>query len=261
MATRNLSTLRRNLLPISGFRDPASLTNLLAWYDFSDTSRMFTSNAGTGAVTSGSAVGYVTDRSGNGWHLTQATANNRPTFTGTIGGVNCLQFDGTNDSLATSSAWPLSGDATWTLFAVYNRTSATLGGLFSWGAGSFGTATLRTINTCLFQLGSGTSNTNYSLNVESTGTSYALCAQKPTGLANWIRLYRNGPVAALIGSNAGVFATSIATGAFSAGYSVNLNNYFAGQIGEFIFYNRELTTAERASVFGYLGAKWGITIT
>lgn len=48
---------------------PASLPNLLCWYDFSD--------AGNTTVVSG-AFSAVTDKSGNGYNLSQGTSGNRP---------------------------------------------------------------------------------------------------------------------------------------------------------------------------------------
>jgi len=79
----------------SGGFDPRSIAALAAWYDASDSSTIT-------AVSGGVSVWL--DKSGNSRTLYQGTANNRPiTGTRTIGGLNGLDFDGTNDSL-------LSGD-------------------------------------------------------------------------------------------------------------------------------------------------------
>ena len=252
-----------NLLPLSGFRDPLSLPNLLSWHDFSDAARMFTSNAGTGAVSSGSTVGYVTDKSGNGWHLTQGTANNRPTFTGSIGGVACLQFDGSNDALLSSSSWPLTGDATWTMFAVYNRSSATLGSVLSWGGSVNAAFFYRTAETCRATFGLGSQQQVMPLTLESTGTSYVLSLAKIPGPAVWSRPHRNGVRCELQpagGLSLGI--PNITSGALAVGqFPFSGSAFFSGQIGEVIFYSRELSAAERVSVTAWLGGKWGITIS
>lgn len=74
-----------------------------AWYDPSDLTTMFQDTAGTTPVTDvGQAVARINDKSGNGNHATQATLANRPTFQ-IENGCSYLQFDGSNDSLATSS--------------------------------------------------------------------------------------------------------------------------------------------------------------
>jgi hypothetical protein len=51
-----------------------------AWYDPSDTSTLYSSEAGTGAVAVGGTVGFMRDKSGNGNHLIQGTAGLRPTL-------------------------------------------------------------------------------------------------------------------------------------------------------------------------------------
>jgi hypothetical protein len=70
-----------------------------AWYDFTDTATLFQDAARTTPVTaSGQAVGGVTDKSGKGNHLTQATSSRWPVYT-VSGGLSFLQFDGADDYL------------------------------------------------------------------------------------------------------------------------------------------------------------------
>lgn len=85
----------RLLRPIATGFNPRSIPQLTAWWDASDTA---TITAVSGAVS------VWADKSGNGRTLYQGTAANRPaTGTRTIGGLNALDFDGSNDAL-------LSGD-------------------------------------------------------------------------------------------------------------------------------------------------------
>lgn len=65
---------------------PASLPNLVAWYDASDAASI---------TSSGGAVSQWNDKSGNGHHLTQSTSNLKPTTgTRTLNGLNVIDFDG-----------------------------------------------------------------------------------------------------------------------------------------------------------------------
>jgi hypothetical protein len=77
-----------------------------AWYDPSDLSTMFQNSDGTVAVTTdGDPVGYIADKSGNGFHATQSSSAARPTYK-TSGGLHWLDFDGTDDSLSTGTITP-----------------------------------------------------------------------------------------------------------------------------------------------------------
>lgn len=70
-----------------------------AWYDPSDLSTLWKDTAGTTPVTTdGDAVARVDDKSGNGYHLLQGTAGNRPLYK-TSGGLHWLEFDGVDDWL------------------------------------------------------------------------------------------------------------------------------------------------------------------
>lgn len=105
------------------FHDPALLAALLSgsfspatlfasgeqgvWYDPSDFSTMFQDSAGTTPVTAvGDPVGKILDKSGRGNHASQSTSASRPVLQQDSGGRYYLSFDGTDDSLATSSITP-----------------------------------------------------------------------------------------------------------------------------------------------------------
>lgn len=77
---------------------PTTLTPA-AWYDPSDLSTVFQDTAGTTPAIAGQPVGRLNDKSGNGRHLLQATAANRPILT-EAGGLFYLQFDKLSDSMA-----------------------------------------------------------------------------------------------------------------------------------------------------------------
>ena len=72
------------------------------WYDPSDFTSMFQDVAGTVPVTAvGQAVARINDKSGRGYHATQATAPSRPILRQDANGKYYLEFDGLDDSLST----------------------------------------------------------------------------------------------------------------------------------------------------------------
>lgn len=74
-----------------------------AMYDMSDLSTMFTTSGGsTNVAADNDPVGRVEDISGNGFHLTQATAGARPTYK-TAGGLHWIEGDGSADWINNTS--------------------------------------------------------------------------------------------------------------------------------------------------------------
>ena len=74
------------------------------WYDPSDITTLFQDNLGATPVTAaGQTVGRILDKSGNGYHATQATLAQRPLYQIDAGGRPYLSFDGVDDNLVISS--------------------------------------------------------------------------------------------------------------------------------------------------------------
>jgi hypothetical protein len=74
------------------------------WYDPSDFDTMWKDTAGTTPVTAvDDLVARIDDKSGNGFHATQATEANRPVLKQDSNGNYYLLFDGTNDGMVTSA--------------------------------------------------------------------------------------------------------------------------------------------------------------
>lgn len=67
-----------------------------AWYDISDISTLFQDSTFTTPVTAdGQSVGGVKDKSGNNYHLKQATAGSRPVYRANVGGTPYLEVGNT----------------------------------------------------------------------------------------------------------------------------------------------------------------------
>jgi hypothetical protein len=74
-----------------------------AWYDPSDLTKMFQDRAGTTPVTAdGQTVGKILDKSGNNNHAVASSDAARPLYK-TDGTYHWLQFDGVDDSLSTAA--------------------------------------------------------------------------------------------------------------------------------------------------------------
>lgn len=95
---------------------PLDLTGLVGWWDASDT---------TTITHSSNAVSQFDDKSGNGFHLTQSTAGNKPTTnTRTINALNTIDFDGTDDKLDRTGIGARTGTVgTWAVVVAIDNIS------------------------------------------------------------------------------------------------------------------------------------------
>jgi hypothetical protein len=104
----------RTLRPRAGGFNPASISNLGAWWDFSDSSTVSLSL---------SAITSVTDKSGNSRTATQSTGNNQPAIAASVrNGRSAALFDGLNDALDVT--WGVQQFTAITLFAVVQTAQA-----------------------------------------------------------------------------------------------------------------------------------------
>lgn len=63
-----------------GSLDPSDITGLLAWYDFSDSSLLFTDAGVTNVSNDGDLIYQANDKSGNGASIKQVNEGNRPQY-------------------------------------------------------------------------------------------------------------------------------------------------------------------------------------
>lgn len=122
------------------------------WYDFTDISTLWQDTARTTPVTaSGQTVAGVTDKSGNGNHLAQATVAARPVYTES-GGLRFLLFDGVNDGIACTFGAALTQPTTiWTAARANALSPASLSLLFDGASTGRHIAGILTAGTNLFE--------------------------------------------------------------------------------------------------------------
>lgn len=219
---------------------PSHLSGLVGWYDFSDISTLWQDAARTTPVTAdGQAILGVTDKSGTGRHLSEAT--NGPAYKEAIqNGLSVARWDGINDALA--SAATTIGQP-FTVFMVYR---SSYDGLVRWG--------LTGVNCGSYSATSGGAYTGYwagGTAIFPTGLTSTFGAS--VGLYNGAssRGWRHGGTSADgdIGSN-GLASASV----FTLG-SAN----FYGDYGECIIYSGAKSVAEINRVGNSLATKWGVS--
>jgi hypothetical protein len=240
----------RLLRPVAaGGFNPKRIAGLSAWYDASVTSSLTLVNG---------FVSQWSDLSGGGLNLTQGAEANRP-GTGTLGGRQAIDFDGSNDFLANAgvpTGWEFgslfvsfSQDATAAsqslASANVSALSLRMGVLWS-NAGEFRTQSVNAGGaTTSASGGSAATNTPRLLAYTFNGQSSAGLRLNGTALA--------GTTGTTTSNDAGLV---VGIRRISAANSLP----FDGQIGEFIVYNRVLSASEIATVEQYLSRKWGMTL-
>lgn len=229
---------------------PRSISGLAAWWDASDAASITTVSG---------AVSQWNDKSGNGVHATQTTANNRPVNTSqTLNGRAVMTFDGSNDiMLFTGTA-----RTNETQFVVV-RNNMVAGGVSAQqiiGSGSSGFGLAVTIKN------DGSTNSDVwaycgGFSVGTTAARYSFPANNPLGPAvvSHIRSSASGGILRTDGVQRATCTTSNSYAAASiggAGSSSPLNGYIA----EIVIYSRALSVADVQRVERYLGTKWGLPV-
>lgn len=124
---REQATWRRENRWNQAIDTPSTIGTLALWLDGSDRSSLYDATTGGSLVTNGGAVARWEDKSGNGRHATQSTANNRPIWQ-SYGDVGGLLFDGSNDTL--TGSFPTLGEQT-VFLAVKLHSTAQFSRIFS----------------------------------------------------------------------------------------------------------------------------------
>lgn len=237
--------------PVSGYK---------LWLDGKDNT--------TFTFSSGNVVSAWTDKSGLGRDFTQSTVANQPTRDSATGLVT---FDGSNDSLVAGSKFMDNmHQGANTFFMVIKPTSTNGGPFMDDGAGSSSTIGFTLYNS---------SSTNFGGYVSRgvSGTS-AVAAANNTRQANGttqlvtIRLIANDATPAsrfFFYSNTGTAQQTNSSGLSVSSSASSFNprlaqdasggaDYYTGSIGEIMWFDTDLSLANRDLVRDWLIAKWGI---
>jgi hypothetical protein len=222
------------------------------WYDFSDAATVFQETTRTTLATVDvHSIGGVTDKSGAGNHLSQATSTKEPLYiSNQINGRAVARFDGVDDALQATMA----ADASWTIFIAAKKRSA-----------------VGTAPNPLFAAGSGSASV-YTDSDVSSGYNYDLdsaSASKPVGgtptnvnvvclrvtSAAVLDVYVNGGPATRFDPN------NVITTATSYLYGTDTSTFGDYDIGEIAAYDTALSDIDTDIVGGGLAARAGITWT
>jgi len=248
---------------------PASIANLKAWYDASDTATI---------TVSGTAVTQWNDKSANAYNLTQGTAARRPVSgTRTQNGKNMIDFQGDDFvQAATASNWTFLSDGTnATIFmAAYYDSSSLDGYFFSTNGGSSSQPGMYAFrygssNDNLSWQVSGTSLTDaqrrvYVLNggqlTDNTAKYFSVKLDIATSTAaDRFKARINGGAEVETNTANSTLNTGTATNALIVGaFSTTGNEGLDGGICEVIIYSGILSDADILLVNNYLAAKWAI---
>jgi hypothetical protein len=233
----------------TGF-NPKSIAGLKLWLDATDSSTL---------TLNGSAVSEWRDKSENGFHFSQATSNNQPTYNATINGKAAIAFDGTNDGLDRTSVTNSSvADATGACAFVVYEISGTDSQYAAFRTSTSGSGYERFNTTTYHAYFRSARFVNLSPALPSSGrvlltSSSDVAADVQTLRANGSTLQTQ--------SCASTFATWRALSGGNATWSVGYDaSYLLGSIGEVIVIGRSVTATEIATVEKYLAKKWGITL-
>jgi hypothetical protein len=269
-----MSMSPRLLRPRATGFNPKSISGLAAWYDAADST----------TLTIATGVSQWNDKSGNGRNLSQSTGNNQPASgTRTIGGKNALDFDGSNDGLASGFSLDLAASKAFTVFVVAatDTTSASYQPMVN------AERTNSTDYTSGFAVARRTVRPEVAIGdgrvsdvPSGAGTlirrfdddTTAACVYAATASAsgNSTAMWKNGTSQTLttwygtispssfLSTGSGSHRLIVGAGSSSANDS--LGEFFNGMIGEVLVYTVALQDSQLSAISRYLGKKWGITV-
>ena len=225
-------------------------TNVELWLDANDSSTI---------TLNGSTVSQWDDKSGNNYHISQATASNQPAYvTSVLNSKNIVRFDGVNDIMSNASAQPVAGSASRTIFYVFSCNTTFTGWQYEYGL-YFGLASPVDGGVIAIsqELAVRVSNGYRIFNQSNDDGSHAIISavQDGTNVSNY-SMWKNG--SALSATTTRSRALNIGPGIHLGAHPV-ISNWLDGDIAEVIVYSSALSTSDRESVESYLSNKWGIT--
>lgn len=245
ITARNAAQAKATLSTAAGGFNPGSISGLVAWYDASDAASI---------TASGGLVSQWNDKSGHGYHLTQATGVQQPTTgTRTQNGLNVLDFTGRPDWLASATA-PMS-PTTQSLFIVTRFDSLAGQHTLVDGDGS-GALDIRTNGTAFETLKGAFGNigNGYSAAAFSTATAYLIGHQfRDASNGNDLTYNVNGTTE----TDSTHGQTLTAGRHLRVGLNSAAIESHDGWIAELLYYQPSISGVDTTTVIGYLKTKWG----
>lgn len=238
---------------LTGSFTPASIANLIGWWDASDISTLFqTTDTSTPVTTTGDPVGRWSDKSGVGNHVTQSTGSAKPAYTtGVQNGLAGLSHDGGDflDSASTCPSFPITA-------VGVAKTSGTVGtsrGLVTLHhSTNFGSRVIFTTGNVVQALVATPSTTRGSVGTVVANTP---CVFGYTVAATTITNVLNGTIISPVSHTASAVTNIIRLGASNVNASTSLMN---GYLCEVAIYNAALTDAQIGQLAAYLNTKWSV---
>lgn len=236
--------------------DPRTLGSLLVWLDAGDSSTLYDSTTGGTTPAVGSGVARMEDKSGNGNHATQATANNRPVRRGSLfAGRDAIEFDGANDSLTIANNLVTTGGASIVVVSDKDASGQT-SGLYTFSGNT----------------GAQSNNHHGFTSISGFYDSFGISGGRPE-FSQTERLDRY--VWAVTASSAGAWTaymdgeqkatdTQFSGASLGSGHSIGMGQktgsyYYDGWICEVLIYSRVLTAVEVRHLYRQLQARWATT--
>ena len=230
---------------------PAAFSNLAGWWDFSSAS--YVTKDGSNLISA------VTDRSGNGRGLAQATSTFRPVWAASArNGLGAMQLDNADDLLESSVIAPTNWIGSGTEVTIISFQTWT-GGRFGWQLNTAKTGAasrfqLDMAGSTLWAVDNGGTSALVTMAAVSSGTAFLDVLRWKTGEKVSVRRYSGGSSVAY--ESASTFSTTFSTnmGVF---YGRRDPNGLQGNNFESMIFARKLTDAEVVSIKDYIEAKWG----
>ena len=231
---------------VTPIADPTSISGCVLWLDGADSSS-------TGMVLNGSFVAVWRDKSGNS-NNASANGTTRPVLTPNgLNGKSVVTFDGVDDALQITANAAFNTNAL-TYFVVFKQDSAANKGVYTKSNGSN--------NTNGFAL-AVRSDTSVWLLQKNNGESQVIASTiNPTTQARIYSVISSSSATGYLDGQSPVTASSVADHSLSQRVMVGSRDSaesLNGYIAEVIHYNRALTRSEVAQVEVWLAAKWGIS--
>jgi hypothetical protein len=228
---------------------PSDLTTVVGWYDASD-SETITQSAG--------AVSVWEDKSSQAAHLGQNTPTLQPrTDAAAINGLPVVKFDGSNDTMVSSSNpyAPTISDAM--VIAVHRVDGTQQGTLFNISGTSNNTGRWQAHapygSTFYFDAGAASGGARMSAPYGvATGDSVLLCVYS-SSTQNIQQVHKNG--AFFKGDSTGQDTSTAGNITVGSGVATQYQNT---SIGEILMLRGVVSPEERQSLEGYLAHKWGL---